>query len=177
MGLKGGHVFELDFDCHVPDGNRIGDEGSGFRTAMRVLDNGRVEVAAMCNGIAGAALTAARDHARERPVGAGTVADFQGIQWLFADMATRLDAARLLALRAADLRARGERFSTESAMAKLYASETAAFVTDGALQVHGGYGYTRALPLERWCREVRIMRIYEGSSEVQRNIIARTLLG
>ena len=131
----------------------------------------------MCNGIAGAALAAARGYASERTVGAGTVARFQGVQWLFADMATRLDAARLLAFRAADLRARGERFSTESAMAKLYASETAAFVTDGALQVHGGYGYTRALPLERWCREVRIMRIYEGSSEVQRNIIARAVLG
>ena len=176
MGLKGGHVFEVELDCLVPEPNRIGDEGSGFRTAMKVLDNGRLEVAAMCNGIAGAALDAARGWALERRVGAGTVADFQGIQWLLADMATRLDASRLLALRAADLRSRNERFSTESAMAKLYASETAAFVTDTALQIHGGYGYTRGLPLERWCREVRIMRIYEGSSEVQRNIIARALL-
>ena len=176
MGLRGGHVFELDFDCHLPQANRVGDEGSGFRTAMRVLDNGRVEVAAMCNGIAAAALAAAREHAKQRRIRNGSVADFQGIQWMLADMATRLDASRLLAFRAADLRARGERFSTESAMAKLHASETAAFVTDAALQIHGGYGYTRALPLERWCREVRIMRIYEGSSEVQRNIIARAVL-
>ena len=176
MGLKGGHVFELSLDCHVPAANRLGEAGSGFRTAMRTLDNGRIEVAAMCNGIAGAALEAAVAWARERRVGDGTVADFQGVQWMLADMAVRLDAARLLAFRAADLRARGRRHSQESAMAKLHASETAAFVTDAALQVHGGYGYTRGLPLERWCREVRIMRIYEGSSEIQRNIVARGLL-
>jgi len=176
MGLKGGHVFELSFDCTVPEANRIGDEGSGFRTAMRVLDNGRVEVAAMCLGLAQAALDAARAWVKERAVGGQPLADYQGIQWMLADMATELRAARLLAEDAARRRGRGARFTREAAMAKLFASETAAKVADAALQLHGGYGYTRQLPLERYVRDLRIMRIYEGSSEIQRNIIARELL-
>ena len=176
MGLKGGHVFELSFDCAVPEQNRIGEEGSGFRTAMKTLDNGRVEVAAMCIGIAQAALDAACRWSRERVVGGEPIATFQGLQWMLADMATELQASRLLALDAAVKRGRGERFSQEAAMAKLHASEMAARVTDAALQIHGGYGYSRDMPLERYVRDVRIMRIYEGSSEIQRNIIARNLL-
>jgi butyryl-CoA dehydrogenase len=176
MGLKGGHVFELSFDCAVPEQNRIGEEGSGFRTAMKTLDNGRVEVAAMCVGIAQAALDAACRWSRERVVGGEPIATFQGLQWMLADMATELQASRLLALDAAARRGRGERFSQEAAMAKLHASEMAARVTDAALQIHGGYGYSRDMPLERYVRDVRIMRIYEGSSEIQRNIIARNLL-
>jgi butyryl-CoA dehydrogenase len=176
MGLKGGHVFELSFDCAVPEQNRIGEEGSGFRTAMKTLDNGRVEVAAMCIGIAQAALDAACRWSRERVVGGEPIATFQGLQWMLADMATELQASRLLALDAAVKRGSGERFSQEAAMAKLHASEMAARVTDAALQIHGGYGYSRDLPLERYVRDVRIMRIYEGSSEIQRNIIARNLL-
>jgi butyryl-CoA dehydrogenase len=176
MGLKGGHVFELSFDCAVPEQNRIGEEGSGFRTAMKTLDNGRVEVAAMCVGIAQAALDAACRWSRERVVGGEPIATFQGLQWMLADMATELQASRLLALDAAVKRGRGERFSQEAAMAKLHASEMAARVTDAALQIHGGYGYSRDMPLERYVRDVRIMRIYEGSSEIQRNIIARNLL-
>ncbi len=176
MGLKGGHVFELSFDCCVPAENRLGPEGSGFKTAMRVLDNGRIEVAGMCIGIAQAALDRAVAWAKERQIGGSALADYQGIQWMLADMATQLTAARLLANDAATLREKGQRFTQQAAMAKLFASEMAAKVTDQALQIHGGYGYTRDLPLERFVRDVRIMRIYEGSSEIQRNIIAGLLL-
>jgi butyryl-CoA dehydrogenase len=176
MGLKGGHVFELNFDARVPAANRIGAEGSGFRTAMKVLDNGRVEVSAMCLGIAQAALDAAIGWARERQIGGSPLADYQGIQWMIADMATQLQAARLLTEDAAAKRASGARFSMEASMAKLFASETAGKVADLALQIHGGYGFTRGLPLERHVRDLRIMRIYEGSSEIQRTIIARNLL-
>jgi alkylation response protein AidB-like acyl-CoA dehydrogenase len=176
MGLKGGHVFELSFDCEVPAGNRLGDEGSGFRTAMQVLDRGRVEVAAMCLGLAQAGLDAALEWAKARIVGDRPLAEYQGIQWMLADMATELRAARLLAEDAARKRGRGERFTQEAAMAKLFTSEAADKVADLALQIHGGYGYTRGLPLERYTRDLRIMRIYEGSSEIQRNIIARELL-
>lgn len=144
---------------------------------MKVLDNGRIEIAATCVGIAEAALSAATSWAKQRIVNGAPIADFQGIQWMLADMATQLEAARLLGVNAAKVRASGGGFSQEAAMAKLFASEMAAKVTDLALQIHGGYGYTRDMPLERYARDARIMRIYEGSSEVQRNIIARTVLG
>ncbi len=177
MGLKGGHVFEVALDCEVPAGNLLGgEEGKGFRTAMHVLDNGRVEIAASCTGIARAAYQAALFWAKTREVNDHPIAEFQGLQWMIADMATDLEAARMFGLKAATKREQGERFSQESAMAKLYASEAAGRITDKALQIHGGYGYTREMPLERYVRDVRIMRIYEGSSEVQRNIIARTVL-
>lgn len=176
MGLKGGHVWELDFDLHVPSENRLGPEGTGFRTAMKVLDNGRLEVAAMCIGIAQQALDLATDWAKTRIIGGEALAARQGIRWQLADMATDLHAARLLALEAARQRQNGERFSQAASMAKLYASEMAHRVTDGALQIHGGYGFTRDFPLERFARDVRIMRIYEGSSEIQRNIIAAHVL-
>jgi len=176
MGLRGGHIFEIMLDCRVPAANRVGAEGEGFRTAMRVLDNGRIEVSAMCCGIASAAFEAALAWSKQREVGGAPIAELQGIQWMLADMATDLDAARLLGLRAATLRERGARFSAEASMAKLYGSEMAARVTDLALQIHGGYGYSRSLPLERYVRDARIMRIYEGSSEIQRNIIARSIL-
>ena len=176
MGLKGGHVFGLTFDCEVAEQARIGPEGSGFKLAMQVLDRGRVEVASQCVGIARAAYEAALGWAREREVGRQPLAEYQGIRWMLADMATALTSARLLTHRAADLRERGVRFSTESAMAKLAASEMAARVTDAALQIHGGYGYSRDLPLERYVRDVRVMRIYEGASEVQKNIIAHGIL-
>jgi alkylation response protein AidB-like acyl-CoA dehydrogenase len=176
MGLKAGHIFEVVLDCMVPEANRIGDEGTGFKTALKVLDNGRIEIAATCIGIAEAAFAAACAWAKERQVGGEPIAEFQGVQWMLADMATQLEAARLLGLRAAARRREGVRFAKEAAMAKLFASEMAAKVTDLALQVHGGYGYLRDLPLERYVRDARIMRIYEGSSEIQRNIIARALL-
>lgn len=176
MGLKGGHVWELEFDCQIPAANRIGAEGSGFKTAMQVLDRGRLEVAAMCIGIAQAALDAATGWAKTRLIGGEPLAARQGIRWQLADMATDLQAARLLALEAARQRQNGERFSQAASMAKLYASEMAHRVTDAALQLHGGYGFTRDYPLERLSRDCRIMRIYEGSSEIQRTIIAGHLL-
>ncbi|MCP4328234.1 MAG: acyl-CoA dehydrogenase [Alphaproteobacteria bacterium] len=177
MGVRGGHIFELSFDCIVPIENLVGTEGSGFGTAMRVLDNGRVEVAGMCLGITQAAIDATLSWVEERKVGGMQLAEYQGVQWMLADMATQCDAARLLAENAASLRQQGARFSKEASMAKLFASEMAAKVTDLALQLHGGYGFSRALPLERYVRDVRIMRIFEGASEVQRNIIARQILG
>lgn len=176
MGLRGGHVWELDFDLFVPATNRLGLEGSGFRTAMKVLDNGRLEVAAMCIGIAQKALDHATAWAKSRIIGEEPLASRQGIRWQLADMALDLQSSRLLALEAARQRQNGERFSMAASMAKLHASEMAGRVTDAALQIHGGYGFTRDFPLERYARDVRIMRIYEGSSEIQRNIIAANLL-
>lgn len=176
MGLRGGHVFPVSFDCFVPEENRLGAEGTGFRTAMKVLDNGRIEVAAQATGIARAALDAAVSYAREREVGGRPIGDFQGLQWMLADSATDLAAARALGLQAARKRGTGARYSTDSAFAKLFASEAAWRIADRALQIHGGYGYTRDFPLERYLRDLRIFRIYEGSSEIQRTIIARGLL-
>ncbi|HRO12485.1 MAG TPA: acyl-CoA dehydrogenase family protein [Amaricoccus sp.] len=172
MGLRGGHVWELDIDCLIPDANRVGAEGTGFRTAMKVLDNGRVEVAAMCLGIARAAFAAARDWAKSRLIGGAPLADRQGIRWMLADMATELRAIELFTHEAARQRQAGVRFTEAASRAKLHASEAAGRITDAALQIHGGYGYTRDFPLERHARDLRIMRIYEGSSEIQRNILA-----
>jgi len=176
MGLRGGHVFPISMDCWVPESNRLGEEGIGFRTAMKVLDNGRIEVAAQATGIARAAQAAAISYAKERQVGGQAIGSFQGLQWMLADSATELAAARALGLQAAALRGTGQRYSSESAFAKLYASEAAWRIADRALQIHGGYGYTKDFPLERYLRDLRIFRIYEGSSEIQRTIIARELL-
>lgn len=176
MGLKGGHVFGISFDCLVPAANLIGEAGTGFKTAMKVLDNGRIEVAAQATGIAEAAMNAAISYAKERHVGGHPIGDFQGLQFMIADMANQLAAARALGLHAAGLRGTGRRFSSEAAHAKLFASEAAWGIADKALQIHGGYGYTRDYPLERYLRDLRIFRIYEGSSEIQRTIIARILL-
>lgn len=176
MGLRGGHVWELDFDCLVPEANRLGAEGTGFKTAMKVLDNGRLEVAAMATGIADTALTLAKDWCKTRIIGGEPLANRQGIRWQLADMATDLAAARALAAQAVTLRESGTRFTQQSSMAKLFASEMAHRVTDAALQLHGGYGFTRDFPLERLARDCRIFRIYEGSSEIQRMIIAGHIL-
>lgn len=176
MGLRGGHVWEVTLDCRLPATALLGAEGSGFRTAMRVLDNGRVEVAAMAIGIAQAALDLAVDWAKTRIIGGEALASRQGIRWKLADMATDLRAARLLALEAARQRQTGARFTEAASMAKLYASEMAGRVTDAALQLHGGYGFTCDFALERLVRDCRILRIYEGSSEIQRTIIAGQLL-
>jgi alkylation response protein AidB-like acyl-CoA dehydrogenase len=177
MGLKGGHVFEVGLDCLVREENRLGPEGSGFRTALKALDAGRLDIAAACVGIADAAFAHARGWMKTREVGGAPIAGFQGLQWMLADMATDIAASRALGHAAAAVRDAGQRYSLEASMAKLHASEMAGRVTDAALQIHGGYGYTRGLPLERFVRDARIMRIYEGSSEIQRSIIARTLLG
>ncbi len=176
MGMRGSHVFEIALDCDLPAQARLGEAGSGFRTAMRVLDRGRIDVAALALGICQAALGATIGWIAQRKVAGKPLADYQGVQWMAADMATEIEAARLLTWRAAALRQAGQPFAREAAMAKLTASETAGRVTDRALQLHGGYGYSRRMPLERLARDARILRIYEGASEIQRNIIARHLL-
>lgn len=176
MGIRGGHAHEVALECMVPAANRLGEEGSGFRTAMKVLDNSRLDVAASSIGIAQAALDAAIAWSRQRLIGGEPLATKQGIQWMLADMKMQLEAAWALTLQATAKRASGEKFSLESSMAKLYASEAAGFITDKALQIHGGYGFTRDMPLERYARDARIMRIYEGSSEIQRTVIARSIL-
>ncbi|SAK93291.1 Acyl-CoA dehydrogenase [Caballeronia hypogeia] len=175
MGIHGAPAHEVALDCVVPAANRLGDEGSGFRTAMKVLDNSRLDVAATSLGIAEAAFGDAVEWAKQRHVGDEPLAHKQGLQWTFADMKTRLEAAWLLTLQAAARRAAGEPFTELASMAKLYASEMVAFVTDAALQIHGGYGFTREMRIERLVRDARILRIYEGSSEIQRTVIARSL--
>jgi alkylation response protein AidB-like acyl-CoA dehydrogenase len=178
MGIRAAHAFEVSLaDVFVPMTARLGAEGSGFRTAMKVLDNSRLDVAATALGLAQAALDAAVQWVRDRKVGGESLAQKQGIQWMLADMKLRLEASWGLTLQATALRTAGRNFTQQSAMAKLHASEMVGFVTDAALQIHGGYGFTRALPLERYVRDARILRIYEGSSEIQRTIIARGLLG
>ncbi len=178
MGIRGGHAFAVALDgVRVPAENRLGPEGTGFKIAMKVLDNSRLDVAATALGIAEAALAASIDWARQRQIGGAPLADKQGIQWMLADMQLRLEASWGLVLQALALRQAGQPFTLQSAMAKLHASEMVGFVADRALQIHGGYGFTRALPLERYVRDARILRIYEGSSEIQRNIIGRMLVG
>lgn len=176
MGIRGAPAHEVALDCYVPAANRLGEEGSGFRTAMKVLDNSRLDVAATSLGIAEAALGDAVEWVKTRHVGGEPLANRQGLQWRLADMKTRLEAAWLLTLQAAARRAAREPFTDTASMAKLYASEMVAFVTDAALQMQGGYGFTRELRAERLVRDARILRIYEGSSEIQRTVIARSVL-
>ena len=180
MGLKGGHVFTLAIDCHLPETALLGAEGRGFRTAMQVLDNGRIEVAAQCLGLAGAAMTAAIAYAKDRVIGGQPLSARQGIAWMIADMGVAYRSALLLAQDAARQRETahdtGARFSLASSVAKLAASESAGRIADTALQLHGGYGYTSDFPIERINRDLRIMRIYEGSSEIQRIIISGNML-
>ena len=176
MGIRGAPAHEVALDCHVPAMNRLGEEGTGFRTAMKVLDNSRLDVAATSLGLAEAALADAIEWAKTRHVGNESLASRQGLQWKFADMKTQLEAAWLLTLQAATRRAAGEPFTDAASMAKLYASEMVGFVTDAALQMHGGYGFTCEMRIERLVRDARILRIYEGSSEIQRTVIARSVL-
>lgn len=176
MGLRGSTIYELALDCWLPESALLGEEGAGFSTAMAVLDRGRVEVAAMSLGIANAAMQASLNWVRERQIGPKPLAAYQGTQWRLAEMYAQLEGARMLTWKAAARRDSGERFSLDSATAKLVAAECAGFVTDAALQLHGGYGYIRDLPLERYVRDARILRIFEGTSEVQKIIISRSLL-
>jgi hypothetical protein len=157
----------------VPETRLLGREGEGFVMAMESLDGGRVGIAAQSVGIARAAFEAARDYADEREAFGRPIRTFQGVAFPLAEMATRLDAARLLTWRAAWAMDRGDRATREASMAKLFASETAGFVTDAALQILGGAGYTRDHPVERYLRDARVTRIYEGTSEIQRTVIAR----
>src|SRR5262245_8089782 len=177
MGLHAAHTAQLAFtDLYVPRENLLGREGEGFKLAMRTLDGGRIGIAAQAVGIARAALEASVAYAQERRAFGQSLADFQGIQWKLADMATAVEAARLLTLRAATLKEQGKPYTKEASMAKLYASETAMNVATQAVQIHGGYGYTREFPVERHFRDAKATEIYEGSSEIQRLIIAGQLL-
>lgn len=176
MGLRGSTIYELSLDCWLPASALLGKQGHGFKTAMEVLDRGRVEVAAMALGIARAAMEHSLSWAQQRQIGPKPLAAYQGTQWRLADMHSQLQAARLLTQHAAASRDSGGRFSLESATAKLFAAEAAGFITDAALQLHGGYGYIRDLPLERLVRDARILRIFEGTSEVQKIIISRAVL-
>jgi alkylation response protein AidB-like acyl-CoA dehydrogenase len=178
LGLCASETVPLTFEhCFVPADALLGKVGDGFRIAMMALDGGRIGIAAQAIGIASAALDQAIGYAKERKAFGQPIADFQAIQWMIADSATELEAARLLTLRAARLKEVGARsFSREAAMAKLMASESAGRVCDRALQIHGGYGYSRDFAVERHYRDVRVTRIYEGTSEIQRLVIARALL-
>jgi len=162
-------------DAFVPEGQRLGEEGQGFVMAMSALDGGRVGIAAQALGIARAAFAAAARHAEEREAFGRPIREFQGIGFKLADMATRIEAARLLTHRAAWLLDRGTRATKEVSMAKLAASETAVFVCDAAVQVFGGYGYSADYPVERYLRDARVTTLYEGTSEIQRVVISRQI--
>jgi len=173
LGIHATACTELSFtDCRVPVENRIGAEGDGYKIALSTLDCGRIGIAAQATGIAQGAFDHALAYARERHAFGHPIADFQAIQSMLADMATEIEAARLLVRRAAWKQDSGARFSMEASMAKLFASEMATRVTHKAIQIHGGYGYSREYPVERMYRDARITEIYEGTSEIQRLIIS-----
>jgi butyryl-CoA dehydrogenase len=177
MGIRGSSTVELVFeDCFVPEENRLGNEGDGFRLAISTIDASRVVVAAQALGIAQGAFDRALAYAKERQQFGRPIINFQAIQWMLADMATQIDAARLLVYRAAYLQDRGQPFIKEASMAKVYAAETSSFVTNKAVQIFGGYGYIKEYPVERYLRDAKITEIYEGTSEMQRMTIARQLM-
>jgi alkylation response protein AidB-like acyl-CoA dehydrogenase len=160
----------------VPASNLLGKVGDGFVDALRVLDGGRISIGALAVGIARGAYEAARDYAKQRTAFGKPIAEFQAIQFMLADMATEIDAARLLCYRAAVAKDNGERVSTLSAMAKLYASEVAVRCTEKGVQIFGGYGFIKDFPAEKYYRDVKLCTIGEGTSEIQRMVIARHLL-
>jgi len=176
MGIRSSPTMELVFEnCIVPNENLLGKEGEGFKVAMKTLDGGRIGIASQALGIAQGALDAAVNYARERKQFDSPIGRFQGIQFQLADMATQVEAARLMVYNAAYRASKGLPYSQQSAMAKLMASETAMKVTTQAVQVFGGYGYTREFPVERMMRDAKITEIYEGTSEVQRIVIGSAL--
>ncbi len=154
----------------------LGSEGEGFKIAMKTLDGGRIGVAAQAVGIARAALEASVLYSKERKAFGDSISNFQGIQFMLADMSTRVEAARLLTWQAASLLNKGLKYTKQSAMAKLFAAETAMWVTTKAIQIHGGNGYTTDFPVERYFRDAKVTEIYEGTSEIQRIVIARQTL-
>ncbi len=177
LGLRASDTSELIFeDCEIPHENLLGAEGEGFIDSMRVLDGGRISIAALSLGIAQGALDAALKYTKERRQFGKAISEFQGIQWKLADMATQLDAARLLTLRAAQMKDAGRKTTLESSMAKLHASETAVKICDECVQLHGGYGFIKDYPAEKFYRDVKLCTIGEGTSEIQRMVIARELL-
>jgi alkylation response protein AidB-like acyl-CoA dehydrogenase len=182
LGIRASATSEIVFEDYcAPLEARLGEEGEGFKIAMTVLDAGRIGIAAQALGIAEAAYESAVMYAREREAFGQKIGQFQGVAFQLADMKTRIEATRLLTYDAAMAKERskknGERYSLQAAMAKLFASETACFVADAAIQIHGGMGYSKELPIERYYRDARITRIYEGTSEIQRMVISRLELG
>jgi alkylation response protein AidB-like acyl-CoA dehydrogenase len=178
LGMRASDTSEVVFDnCRVPIDQLLGEEGQGFINTLQVLDAGRIGIAALSVGLAQGAFEAARDYAKERRQFGQPIADFQAIQWKLADNATRIEAARLLTYRAAHLRDQGARTTRESSMAKLFASEIAVRAADDGVQIHGGYGFVKDYPAEKYFRDVKLLTIGEGTSEIQRLVIARQLLG
>ena len=177
LGMRASDTSEVLFEnCRIPAEQLVGDEGQGFVNTMQVLDAGRIGIAALAVGLAQGAYEAALSYARERKAFGKTIASFQAIQWKLADAATKIEAARLLTYRAAYLKERGRRTTLESSMAKLYASEIAVRVADDCVQIHGGYGFVKDYPAEKYFRDVKLTTIGEGTSEIQRLVIARQLL-
>jgi alkylation response protein AidB-like acyl-CoA dehydrogenase len=177
LGMRASATGEVVFtNCRLPEGQLLGRQGEGFVDSLRILDGGRISIAALAVGTAQGAYKAALHYSRQRKQFGRPISEFQAIQHKLADMATSIDAARLLTLRAASLKDRGQRVTLESAMAKLYASEIAVRVCDEALQVHGGYGFIKDYPVEKFYRDVKLCTIGEGTSEIQRMVIARQLL-
>lgn len=178
LGLRASDTTDLIFEnCRVPEENRLGEEGEGFRIAMKALDGGRIGIAAQSTGVARAAFDAAVRYTTVRTQFGKTLSKFQGLRWIIAEMAVEIEAAAQLTLSAAAMKDRGENYSSRASMAKLFASEMANRVTGRALQIHGGYGYTHEYPVERYYRDARVFTIYEGSSEIQKIVIANHVLG
>jgi alkylation response protein AidB-like acyl-CoA dehydrogenase len=177
LGMRASDTSEVIFEnCRVPAANLLGEEGQGFINTLQVLDAGRIGIAALSVGLAQGAYEAARNYAKERRQFGQPLSAFQAIQWKLADNATRIEAARLLTYRAAQLRDRGSRTTRESSMAKLFASEAAVKAADDCVQIHGGYGFVKDYPAEKYFRDVKLLTIGEGTSEIQRLVIARQLL-
>jgi alkylation response protein AidB-like acyl-CoA dehydrogenase len=177
LGLRASDTSELILEnCEIPDENLLGVEGDGFIDAMRVLDGGRISIAALSLGMAQGAYDAALKYTKERHQFGKAISEFQGIQWKIADMATQLDAAKLLTLRAAQMKDAGMKTTLESAMAKLFASEAAVRICEEGVQLHGGYGFIKDYPAEKFYRDVKLCTIGEGTSEIQRLVIAREVL-
>jgi butyryl-CoA dehydrogenase len=178
MGLRASDTVELIFeDCRVPAENLLGQEGDGFLIAMTSLDGGRIGISSQSLGVAQACLDAAVGYAKERVQFGKAISNFQGLRWMIADMATQIEAARLLTFNAAAMRDRGENYSAAASMAKVFASEMANKVAYQALQIHGGYGYMQEYPVERYYRDARVFTLYEGTSEIQRTVIAKHVIG
>ncbi len=177
LGLRASDTAELIFeDCHIPHSSLLGQEGNGFPDAMRVLDGGRISIAALSLGMAQGAYESALKYSKQRKQFGKPISEFQAIQWKLADMATEIDAARLLTLRAASMKDAGKKTTLESSMAKLFASEVAVKCANEGVQIHGGYGFIKDYPAEKFYRDVKLCTIGEGTSEIQRMVIARQLL-
>jgi alkylation response protein AidB-like acyl-CoA dehydrogenase len=177
LGLRASDTSELIFeDCVIPAGNLLGKEGAGFIDAMRVLDGGRISIAALALGMAEGAYECALKYSKQRKQFGKAISEFQGIQWKLADMATEIEAAKLLTFRAAAMKDAGMKSTRESSMAKLYTSEVAVRCANESVQIHGGYGFIKDYPAEKFYRDVKLCTIGEGTSEVQRLVIARQLL-